>query len=293
MLSNHMRYPVSPADRGHTERMEVYPPARNYMHTGTRHRQVVEQVIHEMRQRLDEPLSLNDMAEIASLSPLHFNHVFRDVTSVPPRKFQAALRMQKAKELLLTTTMSVSDICFEVGYASLGTFTTHFTRWVGVSPRHLRKVPELLDPSALHAPAHDPATGMAGHHHVTVNLTIQPEFTGHVFLGLFPSSLPENRPVACAVMRSSGTCQLLSVPDGQYYLCAMAIDRPKDARSWLLPEQQSLYVGASVEPLPIQPGVAMVPSQIRMRQAQLIDPPVLTALPFLFAGRVTGGASDN
>lgn len=279
MLPNHMRFPSPARDHAHHERREQHEPVGS--HSGIKHRQVVERVIHEMRQRLDEPLSLNDMADIANLSPFHFNHVFSDVTGVPPRKFQAALRMQKAKQLLLTTMMSVSDICFEVGYASLGTFTTHFTRWVGVSPRHLRRVSELAEPGAVPVPHHEPPHAGRPGHSVSVNLSIRPEFTGHIFMGLFPTSLPENKPVACAVMRSSGTYHLSAVPDGQYYICAMAVDQPKDALAWLLPEEHSLFVGSCMEPVQIRGGEVKVVPQVHMRQFQMTDPPVLIALPFL------------
>jgi AraC-like DNA-binding protein len=54
------------------------------------------------------------------------------------------LRPQKAKELLLTTDLSASEVCFEVGYASLGTFTTRLTQLVGVSPGRMRRLTEEL-----------------------------------------------------------------------------------------------------------------------------------------------------
>src|ERR1700760_4201675 len=91
-----------------------------------------ERVILSMRECLDEPISLSDMADIACLSPYHFNRVFHQVTGLPPTKFLYALRLSTAKRLLLTTSLSVTDVCFEVGYNSLGTFTTRFTQLVGL-----------------------------------------------------------------------------------------------------------------------------------------------------------------
>src|SRR5436190_3206023 len=99
------------------------------------HREAIDQVIRTMRTRLHEPLSLEDMADIACLSPYYFNRVFHQVIGIPPGEFLATLRLESAKHLLLTTSLSITDICFEVGYAGLGSFTTRFTQLVGVPPR--------------------------------------------------------------------------------------------------------------------------------------------------------------
>jgi AraC family transcriptional regulator len=99
--------------------------------TGASHLEAVERVIVAMRERVDNTLPLYAMAEIAHLSPYHFARTFRQVTGIPPGEFLGNLRLQRAKELLLTTDLSASEVCFEVGYASLGTFTTRFTQLVG------------------------------------------------------------------------------------------------------------------------------------------------------------------
>src|SRR5215471_21715534 len=110
--------------------------------TAETHRLTVERVIRAMRERIYQPLSLEDMADVAHLSPYHFSRVFHNIIGVPPGEFLAALRLEEAKRLLLTTSLSVTDICFELGYASLGSFTTRFTQLVGVPPRLLRRLAE-------------------------------------------------------------------------------------------------------------------------------------------------------
>src|SRR4029453_11315599 len=91
------------------------------------HAQAAERVISAMRERLDQPFSLEEMSEVAIMSPFHFNRPFRELTGIPPCQFLSAVRLQAAKRLLLTTDLSVTDICFEVGYNSLGTFIRRFT----------------------------------------------------------------------------------------------------------------------------------------------------------------------
>ncbi|HLG78582.1 MAG TPA: helix-turn-helix transcriptional regulator, partial [Ktedonobacteraceae bacterium] len=101
---------------------------------------MVERVIVVMRERLCEPLSLADMADIACVSPFYFCHLFRAVVGIPPGEFLVALRLDAAKRLLLTTNLSVTDVCFEVGYSGLGSFTTRFSQLIGISPRLLRNL---------------------------------------------------------------------------------------------------------------------------------------------------------
>ena len=87
-----------------------------------RHARSVERVIRAMTGRLDRPMTNEEMAEIACFSPYHFNRIFRGLTGIPPIQFHYALRLERAKRLLATTDLGVTDICFEVGYNSLGTF---------------------------------------------------------------------------------------------------------------------------------------------------------------------------
>src|SRR3954453_10028451 len=102
----------------------------------------VEREISIMWDRYHEPLSLDAMAGSAFLSRFHFSRIFRSATGTSPGRFLAAIRLYKAKNLLLETDMSVTDIAYEVGYNSLGTFISRFTRSVGVPPSRYRWLAE-------------------------------------------------------------------------------------------------------------------------------------------------------
>ena len=92
-----------------------------------------------MRERPSDSLSLREVTDIAYLSPYHFAHVFRRVTDIPPGAFMATLRLERAKQSLLTMDLDVGEIYFEVGHNSLRTFTTALrVSFVGVSPGHMR-----------------------------------------------------------------------------------------------------------------------------------------------------------
>ena len=93
----------------------------------------VERAIECISERYSEPLSLTEVARGAILSRFHFCRVFRDTTGVTPGRFLSAVRIYQAKRMLLTTSLSITDIAFAVGYNSLGSFSNHFTNSVGES----------------------------------------------------------------------------------------------------------------------------------------------------------------
>lgn len=96
----------------------------------------------------DLPLDLREISKQACLSRYHFLRLFRDAFDTTPHQYLIHRRIEKAKELLLSGRLSVTDVCFEVGFESLGSFSTLFRRRVGDAPvsyrdrqRSLRKVP--------------------------------------------------------------------------------------------------------------------------------------------------------
>jgi len=124
-------------------------PASIAASTLAAHTSAIEQVIQIMHAHLHEPLSLDDLASAACLRPFHFNRVFRRLIGIPPGEFLSALRLQAARQLLLATSLSVTEICFEVGYSSIGSFTSRFTYMVGLPPRLLHQQASAFEPPSL------------------------------------------------------------------------------------------------------------------------------------------------
>src|SRR5256885_3290481 len=86
----------------------------------------VERAVQFMRDRYWEQHSSRRLAEVAMMSRFHFHRTFTAYTGTSPGRYLAALRMQAAKRLLVRSNLRVADICFEVGYGSVGTFTSTF-----------------------------------------------------------------------------------------------------------------------------------------------------------------------
>jgi len=243
-----------------------------------------EGVIAAMRERLNETLSLEAMAEMASVSPYHFVRVFRRDTGLPPGEFMAALRLQEAKRLLLTTGLSVTDVCFEVGYRSLGTFTTRFTQLVGVSPGRLRRLAGEVDaylvpPRQLPVDPRVDVTlgGLSG------RITAPDLREGLIFVGLFPSPIPQSRPVACTVLTAPGPYHIAAVPNGRYYVLAAGFPTSTAPLARLLPDAGARVGNGGVAH--VWGGEAVKPVDIALRPLRPLDPPLLAALPFLGGAR--------
>lgn len=81
-----------------------------------------------------EPLDVDALARIALLSTAHFSRRFKRVFGQPPHEYLYQRRIERAQWLLRTGGLSVTEICFAVGYSSPGTFTRTFVRLVGETP---------------------------------------------------------------------------------------------------------------------------------------------------------------
>lgn len=86
-----------------------------------------------------EPIDLDRVAREAYLSPFHFLREFRREFELTPHQYLVRRRMERAQELLLETDRSVTEICFEVGYSSVGSFSAAFQKHVGHSPSRYRR----------------------------------------------------------------------------------------------------------------------------------------------------------
>src|SRR5918998_5538500 len=85
------------------------------------------------------PLDIPSLARIAHVSEAHFIRTFRATFGETPHRYLQRRRVERAMFLLRETDLSVTEICFDVGFASLGTFSRTFRAIVGESPATYRK----------------------------------------------------------------------------------------------------------------------------------------------------------
>ncbi|HEY2437157.1 MAG TPA: helix-turn-helix transcriptional regulator [Solirubrobacteraceae bacterium] len=85
-----------------------------------------------------KPLVVVTVARAAHVSPAHFSRQFRATFGETPHRYLQRRRVERAMELLRETRRPVTEICFDVGFGSLGTFSRTFREIVGESPSDYR-----------------------------------------------------------------------------------------------------------------------------------------------------------
>jgi len=85
-----------------------------------------------------QPLDVRAVAAVAHISPAHFSRCFRSVFGETPHRYLQRRRIERSMFLLRETARTVTDICFEVGFGSLGTFSRTFREIVGETPSGYR-----------------------------------------------------------------------------------------------------------------------------------------------------------
>jgi len=244
----------------------------------------IDEAIAYILEHIDEPLPLARIATHVGYSPFHFTRIFKERIGVPPLYYASALRLQRAKELLLKTNLSIRDVGLEIGQQSLGTFTTRFTEKVGMTPaqfRHsslradgellaLRLLKEWRKPEIRLGEAFPSIEG----HIVPVT-----PFDGFVLIGLFAKPIPEGLPIYGTLVRPPFRFSFRNVNPGTYYLMATSISWGMKAMDFMLPREtlrtrsRSPIVVKAQHPVPYQ--------VVAIHPPLPDDPPILISLPLL------------
>ena len=85
-----------------------------------------------------EPLDVPAIAAVAHISPAHFSRCFRTVFGETPHRYLQRRRIERSMFLLRETDRTVTEVCFDVGFTSLGTFSRTFRQIVGEAPSAYR-----------------------------------------------------------------------------------------------------------------------------------------------------------
>lgn len=102
---------------------------------------LLRRVRDRMDREFDQPLDVESLARGVDLSAGHLSREFRRVYGESPYSYLMTRRIERAMALLQRGDLSVTDVCFAVGFSSLGTFSTRFRELVGVPPSSFRDDP--------------------------------------------------------------------------------------------------------------------------------------------------------
>ncbi len=243
----------------------------------------IDAAIAYIHQHINEPLPLSRIASHVAYSPYHFARMFKEKTGLSPIYYVSSIRLQKAKDLLLRTNLSVRDIGLEIGQQSLGTFTTRFTERVGVTPSDFRNQETQAQGlfRSLQNLGQWQASATAVKQQGRIEGSVQAEvpFEGIILIGLFAKPIPEGMPLYGTLLFSLGEFCFTGVKPGIYYLMATSVSWRTQTIDFLLP--YSTLRSSSKEPIVVEPSSSVPHQHVMLHAPRLEDPPILVSLPLL------------
>ncbi|GAA0372458.1 helix-turn-helix transcriptional regulator [Bacillus horti] len=247
----------------------------------------IDEVISYIHRNIYEPLSLSDLAKYAGYSPFHFTRIFKEKMGLPPSYYVSSVRLQKAKDLLLQTNLTVRDVAMEVGQQSLGTFTSKFSERVGVTPAQFRhstiQVTEHLKSLQSLDTWDEPVLQIGGSTSTIIgHVEATTPFEGLVLIGLFPKPIPEGIPLNGTLISFTSKhneFKLSGIKPGTYYLMATSVSWSMGPMDVLLPSQTLRT--RSKEPIYITGNEPSSYQRVKLHEPHPDDPPILISLPLL------------
>ena len=108
--------------------------------TGQDYRQRISRVVEHIHNNLDTQLNVNELADVAMMSPYHFHRIYRLMTHEAVNATVRRLRLQRAAGLLMRTKQPVSDVAGQLAYGSVEAFSRAFAKEFGESPSDYRRL---------------------------------------------------------------------------------------------------------------------------------------------------------
>ncbi|MBP2034094.1 YesN/AraC family two-component response regulator [Clostridium algifaecis] len=99
----------------------------------------IDTAINYIHNNVDKKILLKNLAQLTNLSTYYFSHIFKIQTGYSPIEYVISERLDKAKVLLKTTSLSIDEIAFRVGYKNTGSFINLFVEKIGYSPKKFRE----------------------------------------------------------------------------------------------------------------------------------------------------------
>lgn len=101
--------------------------------------EVIEKVRFQMRQNIEMEYNMEELAQQHNVGYSYFRKMFKKYTGVAPAQYHLQLRVIRAKELLVATDKTISEIAFQLGFQNIYHFSMLFKKKIGMSPSEFRK----------------------------------------------------------------------------------------------------------------------------------------------------------
>ncbi|MFV2194647.1 helix-turn-helix transcriptional regulator [Nocardiopsis sp. LOL_012] len=247
----------------------------------------VRQAVTFIRSRYHDPITLSDVAAEVFVSPYHFSRIFSRSVGLTPGRYLTAVRLFAAKRMLLTTDLTVSDIVCSVGYNSVGTFTSRFTRAVGMSPTQYR-TPDVARMVVAASDDFARLPGLGDMVEARRHRQIPPEGNGTLsgslnvplsagradaLVAVFGDAAPQGAPLAFEAFPAHGRTEfeVTGVPRGSHHVIAVAMSYGSGM------EEERVLTAGTRRHVTVEPGLDAYVS-LRMGPAGETAPPIAVTL---------------
>ena len=119
----------------------IWAPRLRKITTAGNHSHQIARAIDWLKDNFNQPLRVDDLAAHSGMSTSSFHHHFRSLTAMSPLQFQKRLRLNEARQLMLTKRLDAATASFQVGYESPSQFSREYSRLFGAPP--LRDIADL------------------------------------------------------------------------------------------------------------------------------------------------------
>ncbi|XKK41735.1 AraC family transcriptional regulator [Nocardiopsis sp. ARC36] len=226
------------------------------------------------------PHLLADLAASGFYSQFHFHRIFARHTGTTPGRFLTALRMQEAKRLLAETSETVMCISDRIGYQSIGSFTTQFTRLVGISPGRFRELVDTLAGHRLTEPDLERAQDSGSRRtpcevRLAAGVPARTALDERIsFVGLFDKGLPQGSLSGFGIVRGTEGTVLEQRPvAGNPEMFLMSLPAHAHLADLAIGGERDMLVGRG------RPGGGEARAALTLRVPDPLDPPVVSAAP--------------
>ena len=117
--------------------LEGDPPAQRNIAI-LRHQLAVQKALQMIKERLQDPPTLAELAALSRLSRTYFSHVFKEITGTKLQEYILQTRLEKAQNLLSCIDLKVKEVSYEIGFKDPNYFCRAFKKWTGSNPTNWR-----------------------------------------------------------------------------------------------------------------------------------------------------------
>ncbi len=235
----------------------------------------ISDLVRSYREAPDRSPKMREYAKSIGTTPQNFSQTFSRITGVSPSKFVMMIKIERSKNLLIHTKLSITEISQCCGYDSFGSFSRTFTSLVGISPRQFR----ILAPGWKIDADQLTSMGMRDEIPAFVGTVSNPspDCAMVVAIGLFTSATPAGKPLGGQLLLGGGRFMLPPVRAMRpLYLLGFAI--PLQASLWHIPNTEDVFIFSHK--------IKYIQSEIcecepHWRRPTIFDPPIVFALPTL------------